>query len=476
MKNSKLGYACILFGIIFCSVGCSDKVNETNEFKDVLLNSATFNFDGQEHCLVLEGNIPEGTEVIWENNSRTLPGVSNVSVSLSKENYFPLTLSANLIVNSLEFSNDVALVPKQITNINPGDEYSFTIENSQKLPSNYTVDILFINKISGERYNEKPYFGGEFLVEYELNAPGYNSKILEAELQINYSEVESVEFTNIPSIDHPRFENKNIMLKNQIWKPDYIISPLGADPTNEIVLSSLDNSIIKVENNSFVAVSSGITEISITVSGKTDSISIEVLNEGCFYENFEGEHHNGVASEGTVGKLIDDPSGNHSYYVYKPVTNIAAYSFLEVKVDLDSDFKAGSYHFECDVISNDNSKLYFQFTKTYKNRGTTVCNNCGNISSGIYESCSVCGSNNLNIIKDNQVLLPSTKNIFEGTEGNTACIVKNNRISVNFTTLMESGDFMDDISEVEYYSIRLAESCIYGYNLVIDNVSLIYLS
>ena len=72
------------------------------------LQSETVEYDGQEHSLVLTGNLPDGvTSVVWsyndeERTSVIAPGKYVVTVTLSGKNYKELTLSATLNITSTE--------------------------------------------------------------------------------------------------------------------------------------------------------------------------------------------------------------------------------------------------------------------------------------------------------------------------------------------------------------------------------------
>lgn len=65
----------------------------------VNLNDATFGYDGTIKSLVINGTLPAGTSVTYQNNSHTNIGVYSVTATISGgNNYFDLVLSADLTI------------------------------------------------------------------------------------------------------------------------------------------------------------------------------------------------------------------------------------------------------------------------------------------------------------------------------------------------------------------------------------------
>ncbi|MFC3197128.1 MBG domain-containing protein [Parapedobacter deserti] len=70
----------------------------------ITLNDGSFVYDGTAKSLAIMGNLPAGTVVSYENNSRTDAGTQEVVATISGSNYEPLVLTAVLTVTPLELT------------------------------------------------------------------------------------------------------------------------------------------------------------------------------------------------------------------------------------------------------------------------------------------------------------------------------------------------------------------------------------
>lgn len=72
-------------------------------FANITFTSQTIDYDGQEHEIVIAGELPQGTNVVYENNKGTNAGVYSAKATLSLEGYKTLELTANLTINKLNY-------------------------------------------------------------------------------------------------------------------------------------------------------------------------------------------------------------------------------------------------------------------------------------------------------------------------------------------------------------------------------------
>lgn len=71
------------------------------QFDGIKFNDKTFIATGSAHEITVEGNLPDGTEVTYKNNTATAAGIYNASATLTNPNYESLTLNATLTVKSI---------------------------------------------------------------------------------------------------------------------------------------------------------------------------------------------------------------------------------------------------------------------------------------------------------------------------------------------------------------------------------------
>ncbi len=71
-------------------------VKEELLFNGITLSDKSFVYDGTVKSLEIEGEVPEGTDVVYENNEALNAGETTVTVTLTKEGYEDLELSATL--------------------------------------------------------------------------------------------------------------------------------------------------------------------------------------------------------------------------------------------------------------------------------------------------------------------------------------------------------------------------------------------
>lgn len=72
-------------------------------FENITFINQTIDYDGQEHEIVIAGELPQGTNVAYENNKGTNAGVYDAKATLTLEGYKKLELTAKLTINKLNY-------------------------------------------------------------------------------------------------------------------------------------------------------------------------------------------------------------------------------------------------------------------------------------------------------------------------------------------------------------------------------------
>ena len=83
---------------LLCFIACTDK-NEKQDIKGITFPDRSFTYDGTEKKVEIEGELPDGVSVVYENNTATDAGTYTAKAVISGENYNTLTLSCTLTVN-----------------------------------------------------------------------------------------------------------------------------------------------------------------------------------------------------------------------------------------------------------------------------------------------------------------------------------------------------------------------------------------
>ena len=87
---------------LFVSCGTSTDDGTDEEFTNITLEDKTFTYDGEPHSLAIQGTLPDGTEVTYQNNGKTDAGEYTVTATLSKAGYKTLGLSAVLTIEKAQ--------------------------------------------------------------------------------------------------------------------------------------------------------------------------------------------------------------------------------------------------------------------------------------------------------------------------------------------------------------------------------------
>lgn len=109
-----------------------------NVIAGLSLNNKTVTYDGQEHSLLVEGELPTGAIVTYTNNNQASVGTYYVEATIADEagNYEPLYLSATLTIEKADYDiSNISFADKTI--VYDGNEHELTITG--ELPEGVSV-------------------------------------------------------------------------------------------------------------------------------------------------------------------------------------------------------------------------------------------------------------------------------------------------------------------------------------------------
>ena len=169
------------FLLCFCALcfcACSTP-EEKETITGITFTSSTFDYDGTVKSITIDGDLPTGATVSYENNSQINAGVYNAKATVSGKGYHTLTLTATLTINKIDISgvsveenqevkhSGEKLLPK-ITGILPsGVTAKYFLNDNEingvKAVGNYDIKIV----LSSNNYNEK-IFNCSFKVKLNL--------------------------------------------------------------------------------------------------------------------------------------------------------------------------------------------------------------------------------------------------------------------------------------------------------------------
>ncbi|MCM1195325.1 MAG: DUF5050 domain-containing protein, partial [Firmicutes bacterium] len=180
MKRYKLLFSLIIVLTVVATllIACENNNNPPTEkeFNGIVFEDMTVTYDGQEHSLTVSGNIPDGANVVYENNKGREEGTYNAKATVSCDGYKTLVLNAKLIINP--DSSDTRLTFTGITLSDltvdyDGNEHAVTVKGT--LPHGATVNYE----------DNKGTNAGVYNVKATVIADGYKPLTLNAKLTIN---------------------------------------------------------------------------------------------------------------------------------------------------------------------------------------------------------------------------------------------------------------------------------------------------
>ena len=241
------------------SGGEGNTESETKTFEGIVLESKEFSYDGEVHFLQLTGTVPQGAKVEWEGNGESLPGVYNVSATVSMEGYETLSLKATLTITALVFDDSITL---EDIEVEVGESYEVSLANADKLPASAQVAVEYLSKDTGAVLTEEPETGGEYTVRVTVTAQGYESKTYTASLTIIRPGIESIALGGLTYGGNLPIGAVCELTVSQL--------PQGSEP-GTFIFESSDERILTVSSEGIVTgVSAGTAKVTVQAQGYTD--------------------------------------------------------------------------------------------------------------------------------------------------------------------------------------------------------------
>ncbi|MCA4793886.1 MBG domain-containing protein, partial [Myroides odoratimimus] len=184
-------------------------------------------YDGKEHELLLEGELPKGVIVTYKNNRATNAGTYKASVKLEGDNYITSTRSNELIILPADITQLVELKSESFIYDGKPKSLAVTGEVPQELTLTYTNNTqtaignhTVTATLSGSsNYTPIPYTLSATLsiTQKEEELPSLNSVIFEHKTETYTGEVISIEATNLPNLVTVKY-NQNEYINTGVYQ------------------------------------------------------------------------------------------------------------------------------------------------------------------------------------------------------------------------------------------------------------------
>ena len=165
--------------------------SSATEITGIVLNDATFVYDGTPKSISIEGTLPMGVNVVYSNNENTNAGVYTVTAELSGEGYAPLTLTATVTINKAMI-NPVSLSDKFVTY--NGEAQTLYISGEESLPDGVEAEYTIHNYEYTKELDEAVNVGKYWITATMSGNNNYEALVLRALLTIEKANIEGVIF------------------------------------------------------------------------------------------------------------------------------------------------------------------------------------------------------------------------------------------------------------------------------------------
>ena len=274
MKRMKLLKVLVLIVLVlpiaFMLSACSG--DDLKTFENITFTNQTVDYDGQEHEIVLNGELPQGVNIVYENNKGTNAGIYNAKVTLTLEGYKTLELTAKLTINKINYDMSSAQWDYENAYTYNGNEQSVAVvnlpqgvtvkqyqNNTKTNAGNYTASVEFnydtvnhnqptlanlnwtINKASYDMSNVQWNYNNPFVYdgnEKEILIVGLPQGVTVSQYQ-NNKKIEAGTYTASAVLNYDTTNYNAISVDDCVWRiiPD----------VSQIALNVL-NSLMKVPN------------------------------------------------------------------------------------------------------------------------------------------------------------------------------------------------------------------------------------
>ncbi|MFI3329327.1 MAG: MBG domain-containing protein [bacterium] len=161
----------------------------------ITFNDKETDYDGQTKKIEIEGTLPTGVTVAYENNEAANVGVYNAKATLTGTNYETLVLEATLTINDVE--------GEEITGV--------TLANKTVTYDGQSHSLVVAGDVSGfdvEYSNNNKTDAGVYKVSVVISKEGYKTLRLEATLTIEKAVITGVSFNNAQTT----YDNNEVVL------------------------------------------------------------------------------------------------------------------------------------------------------------------------------------------------------------------------------------------------------------------------
>ena len=249
--------ALIVFVLPFAFVlsACGD--NDLKTFENIIFANQTIDYDGQEHEIVLNGELPQGVNVVYEDNKGTNAGVYNAKATLTLEGYKTLELTAKLTINKLSYD---------MSSAHWDYENEFTYNGSEQ-----TVEVVGLPQ-------------GVTVKQYQNNAKT-NAGNYTASVEFDY---------DLVNHNEPTFENLNW----KINKASYDMQNAHWNYDSPFVYNGSEKEIL------IVGLPQGVTVLEYQNNKKTEAGTYEATAT----LSYDAQNYNSVSIESCVWRILPDVS------------------------------------------------------------------------------------------------------------------------------------------------------------------------
>jgi hypothetical protein len=169
----------------------SSSSSTTEDKKDIVgisFDSQTFDYDGKEKYLLIEGTLPSGVVATYQNNKGTNAGFYNSQVILTGSGYNTKILTATLTINKIDYD---------LTNVKWNYLESFTYDGTihSVFLTNNIPNGLKVKSYQNNSYTNAGNYEASVVFEYDkvnYNEPTFNS----CEWEIKRADILGITFTS----------------------------------------------------------------------------------------------------------------------------------------------------------------------------------------------------------------------------------------------------------------------------------------
>ena len=146
------------------------KINKISFPSNIKFEDLSVTYNGEQFQILVDGNLPAGTEVVYENNKESAVGTYNATATLKNKNYIQKTLSAVLTIKEKVINNQLLGKAKEVIDkiMKRPDPWSFLPEafREESLACSSNPSVNFSTSSSVSNINDK-FMGKQMHVLWE---------------------------------------------------------------------------------------------------------------------------------------------------------------------------------------------------------------------------------------------------------------------------------------------------------------------